>query len=344
MSVLVRGRHVGFFGLTMALAPLSSWPEGQAPKCGPKVSRPITPTKAAAFDNAMSRGAGVPSVILCRPFDDGNVGGSARAMLNFGLWDLRVVPQPDGLGAKTDSDEALLRASGAAPILRRCESHETAASAVQDLNLVLATTARMRDARIPVYSPREAVALAADAIARGEKVGLMFGSEKNGLSNAELEHATGLITIPTNPGFGSLNLAQAVLLMCYEWGTSDAGQAMLAAKSAAAIGKPSHEVEDGVERATQGQLESLFEFWEASLWQSSFFGGNRAVLSSLGPEEGRKQEQIRARAAMGKLRRLILRGDPDKGEADLLRGSLRSLVNAMTSSDTDHPGPQDQER
>ena len=179
-SLLVRARHMAFFpGLAFALAP-SSWPEGQAPKCGPKVSRPITPTKAAAFDNAVAQGASVPSVILCRPIDDGNVGGAARAMLNFGLWDLRVVPQPDGLGARPDSDEAVLRASGAKPILHRCAEHNTAAAAVSDLNLVLATTARMRESRIPVYSPREAVALTAEAIARGEKVGFMFGSEKNG--------------------------------------------------------------------------------------------------------------------------------------------------------------------
>ena len=298
--------------------PAQQWPEGQAPKCGPKVARPITATKTAAFDAAVARGAAVPSVILARPFDDGNVGGAARAMLNFGLWDLRLV-SPD---ASAQSDEALLRASGAAPILRRCATHDSMAGAVEDCNLVLATTARMRDCRIPVYSPREAVTLAADAIGKGERVGLLFGSEKNGLSNAELEHATALVTIPTNPGFGSLNLAQAVLLMCYEWG----------ACPAAALVDPSEESEEAAEedyqRASLGQLDSLFEFWEQSLWTSGFFGGSRGITSDRGEEEGRKQEEVRAAAAMSKLRRLVLRGEPDKGEASLLRGVLQSIVSA----------------
>lgn len=142
-----------------------------------------------------------------------------------------------------------------------------------------------------------------------------------GLSNSELEHATGLITIPTNPGFGSLNLAQAVLLMCYEWGTSDAGQAALADSSeqtssgdSSSSSSATQDAEDDLERATQGQLESLFEFWEESLWRSDYF---------------KKGDEARAAAGMGKLRRLILRGDPDKGEASLLRGALKSLVQKM---------------
>ena len=187
-------------------SPAQRWPNGEAPKCGPKVSRPITPTKTAAFESAIASGAAVPSVLLCRPFDDGNVGACARAMLNFGLWDLRLVDPT----ASASSDEALLRASGAAPILRRSSEHDRLAGAVDDLQLVLATTARPRESRIPVYEPREAVALATDAIRRGEKVGFLFGSEKNGLSNAELEHASAIVTIPTHPGFGSLNLAQAI--------------------------------------------------------------------------------------------------------------------------------------
>ena len=199
-------------GSTLALPQQQFWSEGQAPKCGPKVSRPITPTKLQAFENAAATGFAVPSVVLCRPFDDGNVGGAARAMLNFGLWDLRLVDPT----ANPSSDEAILRSSGAAPILERSATHATCAAAVEDLNLVLATTARMRESRMPVYSPREAIGLASEAIARGERVGLMFGSEKNGLSNEELLHATALVTIPTMPGFGSLNLAQAVLLLCYE--------------------------------------------------------------------------------------------------------------------------------
>ena len=115
-----------------------------------------------------------------------------RGMLNFGLWDLRLVdPVADPHG-----DEAILRASGAAPLLRRAPVHGSMREAASDLHLVLATTARPRESRIPVYGPREAVGMACEAIGRGEKVGLLFGSEKNGLSNDELACAHAIVTIP----------------------------------------------------------------------------------------------------------------------------------------------------
>ena len=242
-------------------------------------------------------------------------------MLNFGLFDLRLVsPDADPL-----SDEAILRASGAAPVLRRSVTHDGMADAVSDLQLVLATTARPRESRIPVYSPREAVKAAAEAISRGERVGFLFGSEKNGLSNAELEHASAIVTIPTAPGFSSLNLAQAVLLMCYEWSSS---------AEADAAREPSEEENEEAPRgndarAEMGQLESLFTFIEESLWESGFFGAGRGVSSQYGEEEGKQQEEARASAAMGKLRRLVLRGEPTKGEASLLRGAWQSLVTPI---------------
>ena len=316
--------HVVLSGLT------PSWPEGQAPKCGPKVSRPITPTKTAAFETALARGHSVPSVILARPFDAGNVGSVARAMLNFGLWDLRVVDPT----ADPQCEEAILRASGAAPLLRRAPVYDSLEPAVSDLQLVLATTARPRESRIPVYSPREAIALASNAIARGEQVGLLFGSEKNGLSNAELAHATSIVTIPTMPGFSSLNLAQAALLMCYEWGSAaDTETQFDVARSAAEAAAEAAATEAGSgARAPLGQLNSLFEFWEESLWGSGFFGGARGVHSRYGADAGAEQERTRARAAMDKLRRLVLRSEPSKGEASLMRGSLQSLVNARADS------------
>jgi len=245
-------------------------------------------------------------------------------MLNFGLSDLRLVDPT----AHAQSDEAVLRASGAAPILRRCETHETAADAVADLQLVLATTARPRESRIPVYAPREAMALAAAAIARGERVGLMFGSEKNGLSNAELDAANAIVTIPTFPGFSSLNLAQAVLLVCYEWGAIAEGENQYeVARQAYDADEAAAEAEGGSgARAPLGQVDSLLRFWEERLWEANFFGGNRALHSQYGPEEGRAQERSRAAAAMAKLRRLVLRAQPSKGEASLLRGSLQALV------------------
>ena len=306
--------------LCLAAAALAFGPADKpAPKCGPKVSRPITPTKTAAFDNAFARGPTVPSVVLCRPFDAGNVGAAARAMLNFGLWDLRVVQPTDP--EVTISEEAILRASGAAPILHTSTTHSSLPQAVEDLQLVLATTARPRESRIPVRTPREAVERAVAAIQRGERVGLLFGSEKNGLSNEELEEATEIVTIPTMPGFSSLNLAQAVLLMCYEW-SSAAPDIAAADPDAAAKAKE----EEELRRAPLGQLDSMFEFWEESLWESNFFGGGRGVHSTYGSKQGAEQEKARASSAMSKLRRLILRGEPTMSEASLLRGSLQSLA------------------
>lgn len=265
-------------------------------KCGPKVARPITQAKTRAYEDARAAAISRPAVLLARPFDDGNVGGAARAMLNFGLCRLRLVDPT----ANPRSDEAILRATGAAPVLRDSETYDSMAEAVADLQLVLATTARPRESRIPVHSPREAVELAKAAVARGERVGFLFGSEKNGLSNTELEHATSIVTIPTVPGFSSLNLAQAVLLMCYEWSSV----AEAADDEAAAEDAPSAEiVPDAAQRASQGTLESLFAWWEDSLWTSGFFGGSRAVKSAYGEDAGKTQEESRAAAAMGKVRR-----------------------------------------
>ena len=111
----------------------------------------------------------VPCVLLARTFDAGNVGSVARGMLNFGLHDLRLIDPTADPGC----DEAILRASGAAPLLKTASVHDCVADAAHDLQLVLATTARPRESRIPVHSPREAVALAMDAISRGERVGLL---------------------------------------------------------------------------------------------------------------------------------------------------------------------------
>ena len=113
------------------------------------------------------------------------MGAAARAMLNFGLFDLRLVDPT----ADPRCDEAVLRAAGARPLLESCSTHETVGGAMADLQLVLATTARPRECLMDVYAPREAVALAASAIRRGERVGFLFGSEKNGLTNAELQVA-----------------------------------------------------------------------------------------------------------------------------------------------------------
>ena len=261
----------------------------------------------------------------------GNVGAAARAMLNFGLFDLRLVdPTADPM-----SEEATLRASGARPLLERAVTHETVGAAVADLQLVLATTARPREEKIPVYAPREAIAAAAAAIRRGERVGFLFGSEKNGLSNDELEHASAIVTIPTAPGFSSLNLAQAVLLVCYEWGARPDADDETTTQYDVALAASMEDALAGDARAPLGQLDSLLDFWEGSLWHAGFFGGKRGVGSSYGEEAGAEQERERAKAVMRKLRRLVLRAEASKGEASLLRGALQAMVAQQEGKDSD---------
>lgn len=164
------------------------------------------PTKTAAVEAALATKSTQPVILLARPFAPGNIGAVARAMLNFGMSDLRLVAP---LTQPWLTDEAQARACGAAPLLDEAQTFTDMPAATDDLQLVLATTARPRDANVPVLTPRAAAELAAEAIASGQRVGLLFGSEKNGLLNEELLCANRLVTVPTNPQFSSLNLAQA---------------------------------------------------------------------------------------------------------------------------------------
>lgn len=167
------------------------------------------PRKTIAFEAAL-RDKGAPAVILVRPYLDENVGSCARAMLNFGLTDLRIIdPFCDHL-----TPMARARASGADNILEAARLFPDVGSAVADLSEVIGTSARQRDMTVKIVTPEEAARLAVgslEAFAQGgARAGYMFGSERNGLMNEDLVYATRLLQIPTNPAFSSLNLGQAV--------------------------------------------------------------------------------------------------------------------------------------
>jgi tRNA/rRNA methyltransferase len=152
-----------------------------------------------------------PAIILTRPQIGQNIGAAARAMLNCGLSDMRLVAPRDGW----PNPNAIAMASGALEVLDGARVFETLAEAVADLSLVYATTARGRDMVKSVLTPREAaVRLRAH---KGHKAGLIFGPERAGLTNDEASLADAIIEVPLNPMFSSLNLAQAVLLTGYEW-------------------------------------------------------------------------------------------------------------------------------
>ena len=267
------------------------------------------PSSKAAALSAARAAVGRPSVLLFRPHSPGNIGSVARAMLNFGLTDLRVVAPADA-GWRGHA-EAVTNACGASPLLEDASLYDAPEAATDDLQLVLATTARTRDAAVPVYTAREAAALACEAAARGARVALLFGTEKNGLSNDELQCAHALVTIPTEPNFSSLNLAQAVLLVASEWHAADAAAAGAADADA-----------DAPEAATLQQLRSLLDFSEAQMWRTGFFGSGGGA----GADAADEAERVRAAASFDKLRRWLLRSRPSAAEASLLRGALQRLA------------------
>ena len=156
---------------------------------------------------------GGPVVVLVEPQLGENIGMVARAMANFGLSDLRLVAPRDGW----PSDKARAAASKADHVIDGAQVYETLEEAIADLNFVYATTARMRDGFKPVRSPIVASKVLKAKYDAGEKVGILFGREKSGLSNEQVALADEIVTFPVNPAFASLNIAQAVLLMSYEW-------------------------------------------------------------------------------------------------------------------------------
>jgi len=154
-----------------------------------------------------------PVVILVRPQLADNIGAAARAMANGGLYHLRLVAPRDGW----PQEKAWRNASGAQRILDDLSLHETVADAVADLHHVFATCPRPRHIVKPVLTPRGAAAELREICARDLRCGLLFGPERAGLDNDDMAQADALIRYPMNPAFTSLNLAQAVMVMAYEW-------------------------------------------------------------------------------------------------------------------------------
>lgn len=154
-----------------------------------------------------------PRMILVRPQMGENIGASARAMWNFGLERMCLTSPRDGW----PNPSAIAMASGAAQVLDHVKVVDSTKESVADLHYIMATTARDRDLTKEVLSPKEAMSRAKAMIDDGKQVGIMFGPERSGLENEDLVHANALVSVPVNPAFGSLNLAQCVLLMSYEW-------------------------------------------------------------------------------------------------------------------------------
>ncbi|CAA7625965.1 putative tRNA (Cytidine/uridine-2'-O-)-methyltransferase [Magnetospirillum sp. LM-5] len=196
-----------------------------------------------------------PAIILVRPQLSENIGTAARAMLNNGLTDLRLVaPKPDWL-----SDRAIAAASGADRVVLGAKVFDTTAEAVADLNRVWATTARNRFMVKPVDTPRTAAAAMLDLTAQGVKFGVLFGPERTGLENDDIVQADTVVTVPLNPDYSSLNLAQCVLLIAYEWYQAQGPEL-----------PERHMTKGAADIATKEKLEGFFQHLERELDECGF--------------------------------------------------------------------------
>lgn len=202
----------------------------------------------------MSDRVDTPAVILVEPQLGENIGAAARAMLNFGLTDLRLVRPRDGW----PNHAAINTAAGADRVLEAARLYHSTRAAVADLRLVVATTARVRDMVKPALGPVEAARRLRAANAEGARVGILFGPERTGLHNDDLTLADALLIIPTNPDFSSLNVAMAVLLVSYAWSV------------AALPPEPADLVRKEAVPATKEELQGFFDQLEAELDRAGF--------------------------------------------------------------------------
>ncbi len=163
-----------------------------------------------------------PTVILVEPQLGENIGAAARAMANFGLRRLRLVKPRQGW----PNPKAHVMAAGADDILAAAQLFDTLEAAIADCTLVLAATARAHDQAKPVIGADEAARVLAPHVAGGEQAAIVFGRERNGLENDEIALVDQIITLPVNPAFASLNLAQAIVIVAYEWFKHASGGAL----------------------------------------------------------------------------------------------------------------------
>lgn len=196
-----------------------------------------------------------PLFVLVRPQLGENIGAAARGMLNFGLERMRLVAPRDGW----PNPRAVAMASGAGRLLDAAGLFPDVAAAIADCDFVMATTARSRDLVKPVYTPERAMQTARALSAAGKRVAVLFGPERTGLENDDLLPAQALVTVPVNPDFPSLNLAQCALLLAYEW------------RKAGDDTPPEVLSLAGNDLATAGDVAHLAAHWEERLEAAGFF-------------------------------------------------------------------------
>ena len=219
--------------------------------------------------------AAPPCIILNVPQLAQNIGAVARVMANFGLADLRLVNPRDGW----PQEHAWAAASGAEWPLNAARVYDRVEDAIADLHLVYATTARPRELQLPILTPREAAANLSHEVGEGRSVGLLFGGERAGLETADIALCQAVVTLPIDPRFRSLNLAQAVAINAYEW------------RMTVATGAPPI-FREGPPPATAAAMLGLYEHFESELDAAGFFH----------PPEKRPSMVQNLRSALGRAR------------------------------------------
>lgn len=247
-----------------------------------------------------------PTVVLVNPQLGENIGTAARAMANFGLHDLRLVEPRDGW----PNEKAVTASSGAHWIIDKATVHATLADAVKDAHYVYATTARPRGMTKEVITPEQAGEDMRMRMARGEKLAILFGRERWGLSNDEVSMADVIITAPVNPAFASINIAQAVLLVGYEWFKDQAQTLGQQTPELAALEGPGLQTPD-TRPATKEELEGFIGHLERELDTAGFF-----------KTDDKKPGMLR------NIRNLFARAELTEQEVRSLRGIVSSLTRA----------------
>lgn len=251
------------------------------------------PRRPAKKDTQILKDA--PAVVLVQPQLGENIGMVARAMLNCGLTDLRLVKPKHGW----PNPHAEAPASGAEVVLNGVRVFETTTDAIADLSFVIATTARQREMVKPVFTPRAAAAEIRALSSKGEKAGILFGREAVGLHNDDVSLSDAILNVPLNPAFSSLNLAQCVLLVGYEWFQlgDETPEAYLSSRKET---RP----------ADKGELTGLFDHLERALERAGF----------LYPPE-------KAPAMVRNIRNMLGRAGLTEQEVRTFRGIIAALAN-----------------
>jgi tRNA/rRNA methyltransferase len=239
--------------------------------------------------------AAKPVIVLVRPQLGQNIGKAARAMLNFGLAEMRLVNPRDGW----PNPDAGPAASGADIVLEQAEVFDTVEQAVADCSLIFASTVRRRDLVMPVIGPTD---MAERIAASPGRSAILFGPERSGLETEEVALTNAIVTVPINPEFASLNLAQAVILLAYEWSK----QAALAQPTAKELEAP----------APHGELEGMIVQLNAELEAKGYF-----------------HPPSRTQATKNTLRTIFTKTSWSSREVKAVRGIIRALVGPARRRD-----------